>query len=77
MTPLERLQEAWVRAGYPKEYMPKQQFEKAAPYVAEAFQAGEEDFIKAGWTKAQVDFPFAPGHPRYAAMMQAYEELGE
>lgn len=77
MTPLERLQEAWIRAEYPKEYMPKQQFVKVADAVAEAFAAGEEDFIKAGWTKAKVDYPFAPSHPRYQLMLNAYRELAE
>lgn len=75
MTPLERLTQAWIKAGYPKEYIPKQQFEKAAAHVAEAFAEGEEDFIRAGWEKAQVDFPFAPSHPRYQAMIEAYSEL--
>lgn len=76
MTPLERLEQAWIKAGYPKEYMPKQQFEKAAPFVAEAFAAGTEDFMKAGWLKAKVDFPFASSHPRYVAMIDAYRKLG-
>lgn len=75
MTAFERLQQAWIQAGYPKEYMPKQQFEKAAPFVAEEFAAGTEDFLKAGWSKAKVDFPFAPSHPRYEAMMEAYRKL--
>lgn len=77
MNPLERLQQAWIKAGYPKEYMPKQQMDKAAPFVAEAFATGEEDFIKAGWTRAKVDFPFAPSHPRYQAMIEAYRILAE
>lgn len=75
MTPQERLEQAWVKAGYPKEYMPKQQIAKVAAHVAEAFEAGTEDFLKAGWTAAKVDFPFAPSHPRYAAMAEAYREL--
>ena len=76
MNALERLEQAWIEAGYPKEYMPRQQFAKVAEPVAEAFAAGEEDFLKAGWTKAGVDFPFAPSHPRYQAMTEAYERLG-
>lgn len=75
MTPYERLEQAWVKAGYPKEYIPKQQFAKVADAVAEAFAAGEEDFLRAGWSKAAVDFPFAPSHPRYQAMIEAYREL--
>jgi hypothetical protein len=77
MTPYERLEKAWIKAGYPKEYMPKHQFLKVAEPVAEAFAAGEEDFLKAGWAKAKVDFPFAPSHPRYQAMLEVYVELGE
>lgn len=77
MTPLERLEQAWIQAGYPKEYIPKQQFQKVAESVAEAFAAGEEDFLRAGWQKAGVDFPFAPSHPRYQAMLEAYETLAE
>jgi hypothetical protein len=77
LTPLERLQQAWIKAGYPKEYMPKQNMEKVATHVAEAFLAGDNDFIKTGWTQAKVDFPFAPSHPRYQAMMDAYRELGQ
>jgi hypothetical protein len=77
MTPMERLQEAWIKAGYPKEYMPKQQFAQVADLVAEAYAAGEEDFLKAGWAKSQVDFPFAPGHPRYQAMLEAYAGLAD
>lgn len=76
MTPLARLEQAWIKAGYPKEYMPKQQFAKVAEPVAEAFAAGEADFLKAGWTTEGVDYPFAPGHPRYQAMLDAYRELG-
>lgn len=75
MNALERLQQAWIKAGYPPEYMPKQQFARVAEPVAEAFAAGEEDFLRAGWTKAGVDFPFAPSHPRYQAMKEAYAEL--
>lgn len=75
MTPYERLEQAWIKAGYPKEYIPKQQFAKAAEPVAAAFTAGAEDFIKAGWIQAKVDFPFAPSHPRYQAMVEAYREL--
>lgn len=75
MTPLERLEQAWVKAGYPKEHMPRQQFAKVAGAVQEAFEAGEEDFLKAGWSKAKVDFPFATGHARYAAMKEAYRDL--
>lgn len=75
MTPLERLEQAWVKAGYPKEYMPKQQFAKVAAAVAEAYAAGNEDFLKAGWAAAKVDFPFATSHPRYEAMAEAYREL--
>lgn len=77
MTALERLVAAWTKAGYPVEYIPKQQFAKVADAVLEAFEAGEEDFLLTGWTKASVDFPFAPAHPRYEAMKVAYEELGE
>lgn len=76
MTPLERLTEAWIRAGYPKEYIPKQQFSQVAEAVAEAFAVGEADFLKAGWTKAKVDYPFSPSHPRYQAMLEAYRQLG-
>lgn len=75
MTPMERLEQAWIKAGYPKEYIPRQQFLKAADLVWEAYEAGEEDFFKAGWAKAKVDFPFAPSHPRYQAMIEAYIEL--
>lgn len=75
MTSLERLEQAWIKAGYPKEYMPKQQFTQVAEAVAAVFAAGEEDFLKAGWSKAGVDFPFAPSHPRYQAMVDAYREL--
>lgn len=75
MTPYERLEQAWIAAGYPKEYIPKQQFEKAAPFVAEAFASGTEDFLKVGWANAKVDYPFAPSHPRYAAMIEAYRKL--
>ena len=76
MTPMERLEQAWVKAGYPKEYIPKQQFLKVAEPVWAAFQAGDPDFLKSGWTKAGVDFPFAPSHPRYQAMAEAYRALG-
>lgn len=76
MTSLERLEQAWVKAGYPKESMPKQQLAKVADAVAEAFAAGTEDFVKTGWLAAKVDFPFAVSHPRYQAMLQAYRELG-
>lgn len=76
LTPLERLQQAWIQAGYPREYMPRQQFEKVAGHVAEAFSAGAEDFLKAGWLNAKIDFPFAPSHPRYPAMLEAYRKLG-
>lgn len=75
MTPLERLEQAWVKAGYPKEYMPKQQMAKVAPFVESAFAAGTEDFVKAGWLEAKVDFPFAVSHPRYQALLEAYREL--
>jgi hypothetical protein len=75
MTPLERLEQAWVKAGYPKEYIPKQQFLKVAEPVWEAFQENAEDFLKVGWSRAKVDFPFAPSHPRYQAMVDAYKEL--
>lgn len=77
MTPQERLEQAWVKAGYPKEYMPKQQLVKVAPFVAEALAAGTEDFVKAGWLQAKVDFPFATSHPRYQELLKAYRELGE
>lgn len=77
MNAYDRLVAAWTKAGYPVEYIPKQQFQKVADAVLEAFMAGEEEFLKVGWTKAGVDFPFAPSHPRYQAMMEAYEELGE
>jgi len=76
MTDLQRLEQAWLKAGYPQEHMPKAQFAKAAAHVAAAFAAGEADFIKAGWAKAGVDFPFAPSHPRYQLMLGAYRELG-
>lgn len=75
MTHYERLEQAWIRAGYPKEYIPKQQFQKVAEPVATAFAAGESDFLRAGWAAAKVDFPFAPSHPRYQAMADAYREL--
>lgn len=75
MTPLERLEQAWIKAGYPKEYMPKQQFAKVADKVWEAYAAGEADFLKAGWTQAKVDFPFSASHKRYQAMISAYREL--
>jgi hypothetical protein len=75
VTDLERLEEAFVKAGYPREYMPRPQFVKVAPYVAEACAAGVEDFIRAGWEKAGVDYPFVPDHPRYKALLQAYREL--
>ncbi|MFZ5823225.1 MAG: hypothetical protein ACOY94_02585 [Bacillota bacterium] len=77
MNPYERLEQAWIKAGYPKEYIPRQQFLKVAEPVAQAFAAGEEDFLKAGWAQAKVDFPFAPAHPRYQAMLEAYRELAE
>ncbi len=77
MDPLQRLKEAWVRAGYPKEYIPKQQFEKAAPHVAEAFAEGVADFIREGWRRAEVDFPFVEGHPRYEKMKEAYRTLAQ
>lgn len=77
MTPVERLEQAWVKAGYPKEYMPKPTLAKVAPFVAEAQAAGTEDFVKAGWQAAKVDFPFATSHPRYEALLKAYRELGE
>lgn len=76
MTDLERLEQAWLKAGYPKEYMPKAQFAKAATSVAEAFADGAADFLKVGWAKAGVDYPFAPSHPRYQLMLAAYRELG-
>lgn|GEM_PF-2748034 len=75
MDPVDLLEQAWVKAGYPKEYIPRQQFLKAAPHVLAAYTAGNDDFLRAGWALAKVDFPFAPSHPRYAAMMEAYEEL--
>jgi hypothetical protein len=75
VTPLERLEQAWIQAGYPKEHLPKQQFVKVAPFVAEAYDAGVADFLKAGWAQAKVDYPFAPSHPRYQAMVEAYREL--
>ena len=77
MNGYERLERAWIKAGYPKEYIPRQQFLKVAEPVAQAFAAGEEDFLKAGWAQAKVDFPFAPSHPRYQAMLEAYRELAE
>lgn len=77
MTALERLQEAWVRAGYPREYIPKEQFSKVAESVAEAFAAGEADFLKVGWARAGVDYPFVPSHPRYQEMLTAYRELAQ
>jgi hypothetical protein len=77
MSALERLQDAWIRAGYPKEYIPKEQFTKVAEAVAEAFAAGEEDFFRAGWGRAGVDYPFAPSHPRYQDMLRAYRELSQ
>jgi hypothetical protein len=76
MTSLERLEKAWVQAGYPKEHMPRQQFAKVADAVWEAFQSGDAEFLKGGWVKAKVDFPFATSHPRYQAMIEAYRELG-
>jgi hypothetical protein len=75
MTAQERLEQAWVKAGYPKEYMPKQQFAKVTEAVWAAYQAGTEDFLKAGWLAAKVDFPFAASHPRYQAMVAAYKEM--
>lgn len=77
MNAYDRLVAAWTKAGYPVEYIPKQQFQKVAEAVQEAFLAGEEDFLKVGWAKAGEDFPFAPGHARYQAMTEAYEALGE
>lgn len=77
MTSMERLEQAWIKAGYPKEYMPRQQFMKVAPFVQAAFEAGTEDFLVAGWKEAKVDFPFAPSHPRYAAMAAAYAEAAD
>lgn len=77
MNPYERLEHAWIKAGYPKEHTLRHQFLKVASAVAEAFAAGEEDFLKAGWAMAKVDYPFAPTHPRYQAMLEAYEELAE
>ncbi|MFZ5814168.1 MAG: hypothetical protein ACOY93_02535 [Bacillota bacterium] len=77
MTPYERLEKAWVEAGYPREYIPKQQFLKVAEPVAEAFAAGDPDFLKTGWARARVDYPFAPAHPRYQAMLEAYRRLAD
>lgn len=77
LTPQERLEQAWVKAGYPKEYLPKQQIAKVAPFVEQALEAGTEDFVKAGWVAAKVDFPFATSHPRYQALLEAYRELGQ
>lgn len=76
MTPQERLEQAWIRAGYPREYMPRHQFLKVSESVLGAFEAGEADFLQVGWQRAGVDFPFAPGHPRYEAMKEAYRTLG-
>lgn len=75
MTAVERLEQAWVKAGYPPEHMPRQQFAKVAEQVAAALEREEEDFFKSGWQAAGVDFPFAPAHPRYQAMLEAYREL--
>jgi hypothetical protein len=77
MNAYDRLVAAWTKAGYPEEYIPKAQFQTVAEAVQAAFLAGEEDFLMVGWAKAGVDFPFAPTHPRYQAMTEAYEELGE
>lgn len=77
MTAYDRLVAAWTKAGYPVEYIPKQQFAKVAEAVLAAYEAGEEDFLREGWVKAGVDFPFAPAHPRYEAMAVAYSELAE
>lgn len=77
MNAYERLEQAWIKAGYPKEHIPRQQFLKVAESVAQAFTDGEEDFLKSGWAAAKVDFPFAPSHPRYQAMLEAYEEMVE
>lgn len=76
MTNVERLERAWIEAGYPKEHMPKAQFLKTADHVAAAFEAGEADFIKVGWSRAGVDYPFAPSHPRYASLLEAYRRPG-
>lgn len=75
MTAIERLEQAWVKAGYPREHMPRQQFVKVADYVAAALERAEEDCFKSGWKAAGVDFPFAPAHPRYQAMLEAYRDL--
>lgn len=77
MTPVERLEQAWVKAGYPKEHMPKQQVAKVAPFVQKALEAGTADFVKAGWLEAKVDFPFSTSHPRYQALLTAYKELAQ
>jgi hypothetical protein len=75
MNAFDRLVAAWTKAGYPPEYLPKQQFQKVAEHVLAAFQAGEQDFLKAGWKAAGVDFPFATNHPRYQAMLEAYGQV--
>lgn len=77
MTAYERLVTAWTKAGYPVEYIPKQQFMKVADAVLAAFESGEEEFLRVGWKNAGADFPFAPAHPRYEAMMAAYASAGE
>lgn len=77
MTPQERLEQAWVKAGYPKEHMPRPMLVKVAPFVAEALASGTEDFIKAGWLQAKADFPFSTSHPRYQELLKAYRELGQ
>lgn len=75
MDPLERLRTAWIEAGYPKEYIPKEQFATVAAHVAAAHDEGEPDFLKAGWARAGADYPFAPNHPRYQLMLEAYRRL--
>lgn len=72
---LERLRAAWVEAGYPKEYIPRVQFARVAEHVAAAHAEGEPDFLKVGWERAGVDYPFAPNHPRYQLMLDAYRRM--
>lgn len=78
MTPHELLTSAWTEAGYPPPSGPLiANLAKAAEAVLTCFEEGEEDFILAGFEEAGVDFPFAPAHPRYQAMVEAYRRLAQ
>jgi hypothetical protein len=76
MNPKELLRQAWTRAGYPTPAGPLvAQLDQVAAAVYAAYQRGESDFIASGWRESGVDFPFAPAHPRYQAMLTAYRDL--